>query len=913
MTCLPLKTFVLQLLFFVYCFGLFAQDTNNLWTKTTQQKAERGKLLKRKSQPHKSDFYQLDINALKSKLKNAPVRGKNLKRSKMLIDFPLANGTFETFQIIERPILHPDLQATMPNSRTYKGQSITNPTNTIIFSITSHGLNTMLLTANHNVEFIDPISYGGNNYMVYRKSDLPALKEQFVCEFKDQNRLMEKTAHTNKLQRNANDGVLRTYRLAVASTIEYSEFHWRRAGLTDTDTEADKKNAVMNAMIVTMNRVNGVFENELSLTMQFVANNKDIIFIDSDSFSNNDTDALIEQSQIVIDATIGNQNYDIGHTFSTGAGGLAVIYSPCDSDFKAMGVTGTQSPVGDSYDIDFVSHEMGHQFGAPHTFNGNTGNCIDNREPSNAYEPGSGSTIMAYAGICDPQNVQIRADAYFHQKSLQEMWNYISIGGGSCATQTNTNNSAPTAEAGSNYTIPISTPYKLTGSSTDADGTDSHTYTWEQYDLGPSGMPSETSSSGPLVRSYMGTSNPTRYIPNLTDLAISNGSTNWEKLASINRNINFQLTVRDNDIRGGQTATDNMRVTTNPAAGPFLVNSQNTSGISWIQGSTETITWDVAGTTTNGVNTAAVNILLSTDGGLHYDTVLASNVPNDGLQNVTVPNVLAPFCRVMVEAVNNIFFAINNADFAIGYTVTESCTEYTSTDPNLPITIDDNGNDYTNTSVVNVPANTTISNIKLTVNITHPFPGDVLLGLQSPSSTLNNILESYSPCQNEDSDIIVTFDDAGVPFNCNTTGDNISMKSPISSLRSWNGENALGNWVLALGDFGPQDIGILHSWSISVCSFEFTLLDIKSNGLQSLEVYPNPNFGEFTIALKNSASEKVEVGLFDIRGRSIYKKAFNNPNSDFIEKIQLKTIQSGVYLLKVNDGFKKYTKKIVVE
>ncbi len=914
MTSLPFKTFALQLTFFLLCFGLFAQNKNNLWTKTTQQKAIRGKVLERKSQPNKSHFYQLDIEALKTQLKNVPIRTKSNKQSKVLVDFPLANGTFETFRVLEAPILHPTLQAAMPHSRTFIGQSITNARKKIRFSITSRGLNTMLQSPNDGIEFIDPVSFGGTNYTVYKKKDLPALKEAFVCEFKEQNGLTKKTTSGTQSQRNANDGVLRTYRLAIASTIEYSEFHWNAAGLTAADTEAAKKNAVMDAMIVTMNRVNGVFENELSLTMQFIPNNQDIIFIDSDNFSNNDTNALINESQNVINTTIGSANYDIGHTFSTGAGGRAATPSVCANNTKAMGVTGTSSPVGDSYDIDFVSHEIGHQFGAPHTFNGDTGSCSGNRTSSNAYEPGSGSTIMAYAGICDPQNVQTNSDVYFHQKSLQVMWSYISAGsGGSCAAQTNTNNSAPTAEAGSNYTIPISTPYKLTGSSTDADGTGTHTYTWEQYDLGASGLPSETLATGPLVRSYMGTGNPARYIPNLADLANSNGSTNWEKLVSIGRAINFQLTVRDNDMRGGQTATDNMRVTTTTAAGPFLVTSQNTSNISWTQGTTETITWNVAGTTANGINTATVNILLSTDGGLNYDTVLANNVPNNGMHDITVPNELATHCRVMVEASNNIFFAINSTPFSIGYTVSNSCIEYTSTDSSLPITIDDNGDAYTNTSFINVPSSVTISDIKLTVNITHPYPGDILLGLQSPSGTLNNILEPYSPCHNEDSNIIVTFDDAGVPFSCSTTGDNISMQSPISSLRNWNGENALGNWFLGLGDFGDQDIGTLHSWSITVCGFVFSLLDVNSNELQGFEVYPNPNKGAFTVKLNNGLSKKVEVMVSDLLGRAIYKEAFNSPDGNFNEHITLNNMPSGIYILNVTDGLKKSTKKIIVE
>ncbi|SFZ90513.1 Por secretion system C-terminal sorting domain-containing protein [Flaviramulus basaltis] len=908
-----LKYIILFLTLLLFSLGLSAQNQKLLWTKTTQQKATKSKQLQRKSQPYKKDFYQLDLEALKVSLRNAPVRGKTSQLSNILIDFPLANGSFETFRIIEAPILHPDLQASMPNSRTYVGQSTTNPVNRIRFSITSRGLNTMLQSSEGGMQFIDPTSFGGNNYMVYKKKDLPALKEGFICNVIDEIPLKKTSNFKTQMQKNANDGILRTFRLAIASTIEYSEFHWMAAGLSAIDTEADKKNAVMDAMIITMNRVNGIFENELSISMEFVANNKDVIFIDSDSFTNDDADFLIDESQTVIDNIIGNSNYDIGHTFSTGGGGVAELNSPCNSGSKARGITGSSSPVGDSYDIDFVAHEMGHQFGSPHTFNGNTGNCVGtNRNASSAYEPGSGTTIMAYAGICSPQNVQTQSDAYFHQKSLQMIWDNITTGFSICGAQSFTNNSAPTAEAGASYTIPISTPYKLTGSSTDLNGTSTHTYTWEQYNLGNAGLPKEDDiSEGPLVRSFEGTDNATRYIPRLQDLAINGGSTTWEKLASISRNINFQLTVRDNDSRGGQTATDNMVATTTTAAGPFLVTSQSTTGISWPQGSSQTITWDVAGTTGNGVNTANVNILLSTDRGLNYDTILASSVPNDGSQDITVPNIMAGFCRIMVEGDGNIFFAINTEDIAIGYTVTESCTEYTSTDSNLPLDILDNGSDFTTVSGVNVPASVIISDVKLTVDITHPYPGDILLGLQSPTGTLVNILEP-SICTNEDANIVVTFDDNGSSFDCNLTGNGFTMQSPISLLSSWNDENASGNWLLGVGDFEEEDAGTLNSWSITICGVVLTPLSINTYEFNDFQVYPNPNKGEFTIKLSSSLSSDVSVKVYDLRGRIIYKYIYDNTGS-FNEKINLSNVQSGMYILNVSDGLRKSSKKIIVE
>lgn len=327
---------------------------------------------------------------------------------------------------------------------------------------------------------------------------MPGLETPFECGFDDSSVSDKNSDFDVEAARNANDGTMRTFRLAIASTIEYSDYHVQEAGL-GAGTVAQKKAAVLAAMNVTMTRVNGIYERDFSITMVFVPNNENAIFINSDSFDNNNAGTLINQSQTVIDANIGFSNYDIGHTFSTGGGGLAQLYSPCTGS-KARGITGSAAPVGDPYDVDYVAHEMGHQYGAPHTFNGNEGNCNGNGIASNAYEPGSGTTIMAYAGICGSQNVQSNSDAYFHQKSLQEIWANVYSGNSTCGAQTSTGNTVPTAEAGGNYIIPRSTPYMLTGSSTDTGGTSSHTYTWEQYDLGTAGVPTETTTTGPLVR-----------------------------------------------------------------------------------------------------------------------------------------------------------------------------------------------------------------------------------------------------------------------------------------------------------------------------------------------------------------------------------------------------------------------------
>jgi hypothetical protein len=461
----------------------FSQNPKTFWTRTTKENYSKKDLKFRKTQPTKAHYYNLDIESLKYYLEDTPQRKNKTNNDVKLLDFPTSDNSFETYVILEASVLDSLLQEKHPEIKTYIGKSIKNPSNTIRFSITPKGLHTISYISGSGTEFIDPYSNDAISYIVYSKRDLPPLDSDWSCGFDNNQINLEQRTISNF---NANDGIMREFRLALACTIEYSEFHWNAAGLLSTSSQLEKKAAVLAAMVVTINRNNFIYERDLSLTMTIVANNENIIFIDSDNFSNNNSGSLINESQTVIDDIIGWNNYDIGHTFSTGGGGLAALNSPCTSS-KARGVTGSSNPVGDSYDVDYVAHELGHQFGAPHTFNGDGGGCGSNRSGSNAYEPGSGSTIMAYAGLCSPQNVQSNSDAYFHQKSLQMMWDNITIGNSTCAIQMATGNTAPTVSAGNNYNIPASTPYKLTGSSADIDGTMSHTFNWEQYDLGPAG------------------------------------------------------------------------------------------------------------------------------------------------------------------------------------------------------------------------------------------------------------------------------------------------------------------------------------------------------------------------------------------------------------------------------------------
>ncbi len=372
---------------------------------------------------------------------------------------------------------------------------------------------------------------------------------------------------------------------------------------------------------------------------------------------------MLGQNQTNLDSVIGSANYDIGHVFSTGGGGVASLGVPCRVTSKARGVTGLSNPIGDPFYVDYVAHEMGHQWGANHTFNTSTSGCVSQRSASTAYEPGSGSTIMAYAGICSPHNIQNYSDDYFHGVSLDEIIAYSTLGSGnSCAAVTATGNTPPTVEAGPSYTIPGSTPFVLTGAATDPNG-DDLTYCWEQFDLGPAGHPNSPSGNAPIFRSFDPVTSPTRSFPTNSDL-VNNTQSLGEILPTSDRTLHFRLTVRDNRPNGGGVADDSTTVEVEAGAGPFLVTAPNTA-VTWNGSGPHTVTWDVAGTDVAPVSCVAVDILLSIDGGLTFDGVVVQGVANDGSVDVYPATPDTTTARIKVVCSDNIFFDISNVNFSI--------------------------------------------------------------------------------------------------------------------------------------------------------------------------------------------------------------------------------------------------------
>jgi subtilisin-like proprotein convertase family protein len=593
------------------------------------------------------------LPAMREALATAPTeKGAAARPSATVVSLPLPDGTSQRFRVAQVPVMAAALAARYPAIQTYMAQGIDDPTATARLDIGPNGFHAMILAADKTV-YIDPTGLGQDTHLVFERRAMNRGAFPFVCATPSPEELSATAATVINRAALANGTTLRTYRLALACTGEYTAFH------------GGTKAGAMAAMVASLNRVNGIYEKELAIRMVLVPQNDELIFLDAttDPYTNDDGEAMLPQNQATVDSKIGAANYDIGHVFSTGGGGIAQRPSVCISG-KARGVTGLSEPVNDAFDVDFVAHEIGHQFGADHTFNSVAGNCGGgNRATNSAYEPGSGSTIMAYAGICGGDNLQFASDPYFHSRSVDQILAHVT-GAGNCSINTSTGNTPPAVSAGRNYAIPISTPFVLTGSATDDNG-DALTYSWEQYNLGPAGSPNAPSGNAPLFREFAPSASPTRTFPRLTDL-VRNSRTIGELLPTYGRRLIFRLVARDNRVGGGGLDYDSMHVVVVPTAGPFVVTLPNTP-VTWLATAPQQVTWDVANTTAAPVNAAAVDILLSTDGGLTYPTTLLANTPNDGGETVTIPASVgnSSTARIRVQAAGGVFFDISNQNFTI--------------------------------------------------------------------------------------------------------------------------------------------------------------------------------------------------------------------------------------------------------
>lgn len=1113
------KTLLLTLLS-VFFTTLGVSQTNRFWSKhdLSGEKMVTDKGVARQSFPKIFKLYDLNVDAIRQELFS--IVGNQKAKHQIIISLPNADGQIEQFEVYEASNFEPDLQAQFPEIRAYSGKGITDVYATLKLSISPQGIQTMVFRTDKENEFIEPYSQDHTVYAVF-KSQREKGNLAWSCSTDDQKLVSEVATNYSNTNRSS-AGQLKTMRLAQSCNGEYSNYFGA--------TSATQVGLVLAAFNATLTRCNGVYEKDLALHLNLVASTTNVIFYTPSTDPYTTMGSWNTQLQQTLNTTLtgvgttlaaNNAAYDIGHMFgaSGGGGNAGCIGCVCVNGVasgagstKGRGITSPADgiPQGDNFDIDYVAHEVGHQLGGNHTFSNNNEGAGVNKEV------GSGVTIMGYAGITG-QDVAPHSIDIFHETSIEQIQNNLATKTCPVTTSLAGINATPVVAPVGNYIIPKSTPFVLTGSATDANS-DPLTYCWEQNDDGGSSTGASSSASitktiGPNFISWSPTISPSRYFPKLTSVIANSATTSQvggdagmlsEALSSVARTLNFRLTVRDNapynstTLKVGQTAYTDMVVNVTAAAGPFLVSVPNTA-VSWVSGTNQTVTWDVAGTTGNGVNSAFVDVFLSTDGGFTYPIQLANKVPNNGSTVVTVPNNTGTTNRVMVKGYEHIFFDISNTNFTITtapstFSVTQSSvqsvqvcasnsTSYTfnysalagfsgtttfsasglpagatasfspatmsATNGTVTMTIDNlstaptgvyniimsatsgatvktvpfylytgladvtlttpinnataqytsltltwaananatsynvqvatdaafttivsSGSPTTNsynvtglsqgtvyywrvapvnptctgnfssafiystgiiscntlnstnvpitipttvatvTSTLNIPSGATISDLNVTMNITHTWINDLTATLTSPSGTVVTLFSNQCSPNSSINDIVATFDDSGTAIVCGNSPGISGTVLPSQPLSAFNGQSSTGTWTLTVADAFNQDGGTINSWSLNICSA--TPLSVDQNQLENFVIFPNPNNGTFNIQFNSNSNNEIKVGVHDIRGRKIFNKSYANTGL-INQTLELENVQSGIYLVTVQDGNRKEVKKIIIE
>ncbi|WP_294959518.1 reprolysin-like metallopeptidase [uncultured Flavobacterium sp.] len=882
-------------IFLIFCSAnINAQDA--LWQKVTSSS------LMRKADGASSNklYYKLNANLLSFKL--ASVTNKTAKIAASEITIPNADGVLERFSVWESSNFDPELQAKYPEIRSYEGSGIDDKNAKIHFSVAPIGIQTMVFRAAKPTEYIEQNPDNKLEYVLFKAQDNAESRKFLDC--KTTGLVSEnKNAATAKIASNAKQ--FKTLRLALSCTGEYAAYF------------GGTKAGALAGMNATLTRVNGIFNRDLAVKLILIANNQAVIYTDAatDPYSAASVGAAdggpwAKEVQTTLTNVIGEANYDIGHLFgASGGGGNAgcigcICESPTSSDPIGKGSAFTSpadaKPEGDNFDIDFVAHEMGHQLGGTHTFS------FQNEGYGTCYEPGSGSTIMGYAGVTKGYNIQDHSDDYFSYASINQIQS--NLAGKTCpVTSPIADNNPPVINAGSDYTIPISTPFVLTGTGSDPEG-NSITYTWEQYDSATTAFAGNSFASaakpdGPMFRSFSPTASPVRYMPALSSVLNNQLTTTWESVSSIAKTMNFTLTGRDNAAEGkAQTNTDAMIVTVTAAAGPFAVTSQTEDNLGWAKGSVQTINWNVNNTNTLP-GSSNVNIKLSLDGGTTFPIVLAANTPNDGSESIVVPSEIevSTNCRLLIEPVGNIYYALNSKPFALGYTVSTSCASYSfgggySTGDNVNVN-----------KTVSVPASTgSVSDVNVSVNVTHARFSDLTMQIISPKGTTVTLFNKN--CGSTNSTFALQFDDSGTALNCSTTTSQIVI--PSTALSAFNGENPEGAWTFRVLDDTVGALGTINAASVNICAKTYTLGNKDFENV-AFVAYPNPNKGTFTVQFDRDSISEIKVYVNDINGKYVYDRAFQG-SGYFIQDIQLPDVPSGLYFVTVTDGNRKEVTKILV-
>ncbi len=655
----------------VFCFGLIplvGKAQNNYWSFQNRPAEVPVKDLPAAT----ASFLTLDIPALQARL-----AGGN-----RIVAVPNANGGFTAFTLTETAVMNAATAAAHPEIKTYTG------TNTqgeeLRLTVCPAGVMGRI-SGRGNLLYFQPLQSQNPSVVVaFRAADAFGFNGVKCGVDEEIMKGLPQPSVPGNLQKTTyGDVSKRTYTISVAATNEYTSW-------------AGGQSAALARIVTSINNVNAIYERDFAIHFTLNTPNSIIYNTVNDPYSQGSSalgvTSLTENQAVLTNsadvATAGG--FNLGHVFNAGwNGGLAYTPSACNSSLKGGAASGLDpavfpgGPSGPVFDLT-VAHEICHQFNGAHSFAANTGGCSGNTSGANGWEPGGGSTIMAYAGTCTGLAYQNNSDPYFHGGNMLQVSNYM-IGTGTCAATASAGNSAPVLGSTPNvYTIPHSTPFRLALPATDADG-DALTYSWEQLDpvggTGTSTAPQSTATSGPQFRSFPATSNPVQYFPSLDGLLT--GSLSYEVLPTVARNLTFRGTVRDNHAGAGRTAHKDVTVST-ASCGPFSIISPATATTLAANGSnTITLTWNTAATCVTSSN---INIRFSVDGGKTYPYLVLAATPNDGTEAFVVPNLPTCSGRFMIESTTGIFFNISPANVTITSGCAANGVTLSPADPvNIPV------------------------------------------------------------------------------------------------------------------------------------------------------------------------------------------------------------------------------------
>lgn len=783
------------------------------------------------------------------------------------ITIPGPAGQLIAVEIRNSPVLEEALQIRFPQIRSFSFRS-----NQITGRLASDpgGIDIVINIGNHrySIEQAD-----GNIYNMYRLTgfgrDLTDGSNE-LGECLTPMSLNTPPAHIPDINLRRSSVVnQKIYDLAISVTSTYSARH---GGSTES---------VLAQINKIFNRVNEVFLREVALRFQIIDESTQLFFHEkeNDPYTEGNNTLMLNTLDEQLVKTIGRSNFDLGHLLATNcgrgtAGVSAGVGTICEfSKGKALSCDLTNDL--EDY-VRVLTHELGHQLGAAHTWSNCPGINNTQRAGNSAYEPGSGSSIMSYINTCGNQNLRyIPGPFYFHTGSIQQMVRYMEIGPGSaCVTTEELANENPEITSinipeDQDLYIPVGTPFVLSATATDNDN-DVLTYSWDQLNIGPIAPLGEPIQSGPSIRSFAPDTTGTRYIPRL-DALLHSGPDQEEVLPTYDRDMTFGLTVRDNHENGGGIVQKTVSFKSTTTAGPFFIDFPNDTTDRLYAGSLARVQWNVAGTDKGLVNAPHVMIRMSVDGGKTFPVILSEKTENDGEEDIQIPDIASDSVRFMIQGYDHVFFDIS--------------------DQNIPIVLPDEPTFGLHISpgrqIICLPENASVSVTSFPVL---GFDETLHYSIENPYSDvavmLTDTLSEISGTVNITFDVPVTLDSDTLHFKLNAFGDSKDTISRDISLIVVN--NSHSQLTLQYPDDDVQGIEVVPTfqWNPSPNADYYNLeVSTSASFHPDFIVLSEPNITSDSIS-STVILEEGEIYFWRVLPQNLCTTTTNVPVAGFQTKIQ---------------------------